>query len=520
MIGLGKLLRPAAIVAVLLLFIVAPRDAQNAASAADPACAGLATAGLVPYTVVSTARMVAADAAQGLPGYCEVTAMLHPVPGSNIGVVYRLPDNWNGKMLGIGGGGNAGNVTLAGAAQGLTKGFAVIETDTGHPSAVSTDASFMFTSPGKTNRVALEDFGFRAIHEMTVVGKSVIGHYYSKLPAKAYFQGCSTGGRQGFTEVQRYPDDYDGVISGAPVYDLRVQTSALFRTQFFHKDPASMLSPPQVTMVNNAALAACDLDDGVKDGIIGDPTTCKWDPGQLACKGGEPAGGCLTERQVQAVRRSYSGISTPDGRVAAWPLPRGGELQWTLRSIGGTPDNTLGTNFPLGIVYLLDVLYADPNRAWDSITPDQALQAVAQNDNTPLVTASNPDASAFLKHGGKWIMWHGVYDPGPSPLSTLAYYHAMLAASAKKLGVSEASLNEDVRVFLATGVYHCGGGPGPDKFDMLSAIDDWVVNNKPPVRIIATKTGSPISRPLCVYPAAAHYTGTGDIDRAENYVCK
>ena len=126
MIGLGSVLRPAVIAAAIVLCIVAPRDAQNAASAADTACAGLAASGLVPDTVVSTARMVAADAAQGLPGYCEVTGMLHPVPGSNIGVVYRLPDNWNGKMLGIGGGGNAGNVTLAGAAQGLTKGFAVI----------------------------------------------------------------------------------------------------------------------------------------------------------------------------------------------------------------------------------------------------------------------------------------------------------------------------------------------------------------------------------------------------------
>jgi feruloyl esterase len=518
--GAGAILRPAAIAAALVFFIVAPNGAANRAAAADPACGGLAAAGLIADTTVASARMVAADAAQGLPAYCEVTATIRPVPGSAIGVVYRLPDNWNGKMLGIGGGGNAGDVTLATAVPGLVRGFAVIETDTGHPSAVSTDASFMFASPGHLNRVALEDFGFRAIHEMTLVGKAVISDYYSKFPAKSYFMGCSTGGRQGFTEVQRYPGDYDGVVSGAPVYDLRVQTSALFRMQFFQHDPASKLTPAQVTLVNDAALRACDLIDGVKDGIIADPTKCTFDPGQLACRPGQTGTDCLTERQVQAVRRSYAGIGTLDGRVAAWPLPRGGELQWTLRSIGGTPDNPIGTNFPLGIVYLLNVLYADSNRDWESLTPDAVMLAIQQSDVAPLVTAANPDASAFLKRGGKWIMWHGAYDPGPSPYGTLAYYHAMLAVSAKKLGISQAALDDDVRVFLAPGVYHCRGGPGPDKFDMLSAIDDWVADGKPPARIIATKAGAPISRPLCVYPAAARYTGSGDIDRAENYACK
>jgi feruloyl esterase len=194
-------------------------------------------------------------------------------------------------------------------------------------------------------------------------------------------------------------------------------------------------------------------------------------------------------------------------------------LQWTARSIGGTPENRIGTNFTLGVIYLMDVLYGDPNRAWDSIPPEQALQMIQQSDTASMVQATNPDVSAFLKHGGKWIMWHGAYDPGPSPLGTLAYYHSAIVATAAKLGVSEATLNSDIRVFLAPGVYHCGGGPGPDTFDMLAAIDDWVANGKAPARIIATKAGAPISRPLCAYPAAAHYTG-GDSNRAENFVCK
>lgn len=515
--GIGQIFRPAAIAAAIVLCVAASHDATSRAAAAEPACSGLTAAGLFADTTVTSARMVEANV--GLPAFCEVTATIRPVPGSNIGVVYRLPENWNGKMLGIGGGGFSGNVTLLGAGPGLGKGFAVAETDTGHPGTGNNDGSFMIESPGHINRVTLADFGYRSVHEMTVIGKAVIAHYYSQAPSKAYFQGCSTGGRQGFTEVQRFPDDYDGVVSGAPVYDLRVQTSALFRLQFFQLNPASKLTPAQVELVNRAALNACDLDDGVKDGIIADPSTCKWDPAELGCKGAD-APTCLTDRQLQAVRRSYAGITTQDGRVAAFPLPRGGELQWTPRSIGGTPDNPLGTNFALGVSYLMDVLYADPNHPWQAMTPDQALGAIAQSDTAPLVQATDPDASAFFKRGGKWIMWHGVYDPGPSPIGTLAYYHAMLAASAAKLGVSQAALNDDVRVFLAPGVYHCGGGPGPDRFDMISAIDGWVADGKPPARIIATKTGAAISRPLCVYPAAAHYTGTGDIDRAENYVCK
>ena len=287
-----------------------------------------------------------------MPAFCEVTATIRPAPDSNIGVVYRLPENWNGKMLGIGGSGFAGNVTLAAATPGLVKGYAVIETDTGHPSASPFDGSFMIASPGKVNRATLADFGFRAVHLMTTVGKAVVAHYYGRAAVKAYFEGCSTGGRQGFDEVQRYPDDYDGVISGAPIYDLLSQTSALFRLQFFQKDPSSKLTPAKVSMINEAVVKACDLNDGVKDGIIADPSTCTWDPAALACKAEGDASTCLTPREVAAVRRSYAGIKTPDGRVAAYPLPRGGELEWTSTSIGGTPGNPIGTNFTLGVVYL------------------------------------------------------------------------------------------------------------------------------------------------------------------------
>ncbi len=175
---------------------------------------------------------------------------------------------------------------------------------------------------------------------------------------------------------------------------------------------------------------------------------------------------------------------------------------------------------PLGVVYLMNLLFANPAHSWEDMTPDQALGYIAQSQVSPIMQATNPDVAPFFKHGGKWIVWHGEYDPGPSPYGTLEYYNAMLKATAAKLGVAPASLNDDVRVFLAPGVYHCGGGPGPDRFDMVSAIDDWVAAGRAPSSILATKLGSTISRPLCVYPATARYAGSGDIDRAENYVCK
>jgi feruloyl esterase len=505
--------------AVLLLGGMAVAAPGKAMAQNEGACIGLAAPGQFPDTTVASAKLVAANPARKLPAFCEVSAMIRPEPGSNIGVIFRLPEGWNGKFYGIGGGGFVGNLTTQGAAPGLAKGYATAGTDTGHPGTGNADGDFLIDRPGHVNPVELADFGWRAIHLMTTVGKAVTAAYYGRMPTRAYYQGCSTGGREGLTEVQRYPDDYDGVIAGAPVYDLRVQTSALFRIQDFHKDPASNLVPGQAEMINRAVLDACDAADGLKDGIVNNPGACRWDPGVLQCKAGASGAQCLTAKQVAAVRASYAGVKTSKRAVAAWPLARGGELEWPARSIGGEPKNPFGSNHTLGARYLFYFLYGDPDREWTGITPDEAMADLAASPVAKAFQANDPDISRFVKRGGKLLLYHGSYDPGPSPVGTLDYMDKARRVTAAKLGLAPASLDKDMRLFMATGVYHCRGGPGPDQFDLLAAVSDWVENGRAPERIVATKANAPISRPMCVWPALPRYKGAGDPDSEASFAC-
>jgi feruloyl esterase len=237
----------------------------------------------MPGTSIVSARTVPANATSGTPSFCEVQATLSPVTGSTIGAVYRLPSNWNGKILGIGGGGSAGNVTLQGATDGLKRGYAVVQNDLGHPGTSATDWTFAVKALGEPNTEAIIDFGHRATHTATVVGKEVVSRFYRRSAERSYWQGCSTGGRQGLAEVQRYPADYDGVIAGAPVYSPLVYSNAILRVQAFHAKADSNLLPSQVSLIQKAVLAACDMQDGVADGILTDPRACTWDPGELAC---------------------------------------------------------------------------------------------------------------------------------------------------------------------------------------------------------------------------------------------
>src|SRR5258705_6852693 len=232
----------------------------GAASAQD-ACANVAAFASQPGTTIVSAKAIPANAEARLPAFCEVHATISPVAGSHIGAVYRLPANWNGKVLGIGGGGFAGNVTIAAAANGLSRGYAVIENDMGHESAASLDPTFAIKAPGQPNVEAIVDFGHRATHLATTVGKSVVAMYYGRAAQRAYWQGCSTGGRQGLAEVQRYPDDYDGVIAGAPVYTPLAYSNPILKVQAFHANAESNLLPAQVALIQKSVLAACDMKD-------------------------------------------------------------------------------------------------------------------------------------------------------------------------------------------------------------------------------------------------------------------
>jgi Tannase and feruloyl esterase len=459
---------------------------------------------------VTSVKAVASSGEPRLPTYCEVDVRISPEPGSRIGAVYRLPAEWNGKVLGIGGGGFAGNLGLDAASEGLVRGYATMQNDMGHAGASALNPDFALLPNGEPNVPGIVDFGHRATHLATLVGKAVVEAVYGRAPEHAYWQGCSTGGRQGLAELQRYPDDYDGVIAGAPVYTPLTYSNAMLRVQAFHKDPASNLRPEHVALIHNAVLDACDADDGVTDGILTDPRTCRWDPAELECKSRAPSPSCLTTAQVETVRRIYAGVKTSDGRFAAMPLMRGGEADWGVRMIGNA-DLPLGLNARLGGPFMGYIVKADPNYDILSFDPEREMAALAGGIAGREIHAMETDISPFVARDGKLLLWHGFNDPGPSPLSTIEYYESVLDDTP--------SAADSVRLFLLPGVLHCRGGPGPDRFDALDAIERWVEHDEAPATMIATKTDAELSRPLCPYPALPRYTGAGNPDAATSFEC-
>jgi feruloyl esterase len=465
---------------------------------------------MFPNTIVQTAVAVPADATTGTPAFCEVTAQISPVAGSKITAVFRLPDTWNGRMLGLGGGGWAGILRARapawvtgpsrGAEAGLPRGYATAQTDGGHSSPVSTDASWT-----RNNPVAVTDFSHRAVHEMTVLGKSVVASYYGRPARKNYFQGCSTGGRMGMMEAQRYPDDYDGIVAGAPVYSLLVQSSNVVRDQIF-KAPGASLPVEQIKLVNDAVLAACDASDGLKDGVVTDPLRCEWRPESIACKAGVANSSCLTPPQVNALNAAYRTVRTQTGVVGNYGLTRGSEMGWNpfVPTIPG-PRTVL--NGDLGD--LIPLMFGDSG--FDPATFDIQKQQEAIH-RTPFATeyeASSTDLAKFFGRGGKLLLWHGLDDPGPSPLATIDYYESAV----KRSGGS------DIRMFALPGVYHCSGGPGADTFDPLAALEEWFEKGVEPNSMVAKNRAGGFERPVCAWPKLPYYR-SGDPSKADSFVCR
>ncbi len=464
------------------------------------ACSALASA-VFAQTQVKSAAVV--PAANGLPAYCEVQGIIRPVPGSEIGVVYRLPENWNRKVLALGGGGWMGNITLQTASEGLGRGYATLQTDAGHTTGAGFDASpWAIKSDGSANRPALEDFSHRAIHLMTVRGKEVVKTFYGATPSRAYYQGCSTGGRMGLMEVQRYPDDFDGVIAGAPVYTLQTQTSAQLRSLAFLA-PGARMQPQHLALVNKAVLAACDATDGKADGVVRDPRACNFNPATLACASGQATDSCLVPAQIDALRKAYAGVKMASGAVAAYPLDAGGETGWS-RFIPATSAGDPGGNSG-GMHALRGPLLGDPAFDMNSFNAE-SVGKVRCSWLAGVYEAKDANIAPFVRKGGKLILWHGFSDPGPSARGTVEYYEAALKATP---GASATT-----RLFLAPGVAHCGGGTGPDRIDWLTALDNWVEKNQAPQELPATKAGSTLAWNVCAYPKLP--TGAAD----GTYSCK
>jgi feruloyl esterase len=478
----------------------------GAARADEAGCRALKANGLFADTTVVSADMVGLTPTQGGTAYCEVKAVISPTAGSKIAVVYRLPQTWNGRVLGLGGGGWAGNVTLEAAQQGLKKGYASLQTNGGHDNTTAFDTSW-----AKDNPVAVTDFSYRAVHVMTVVGKTVVARYYAKPLSLALFQGCSTGGRMGLMEAQRYPSDYNAIIAGAPVYTLQVQTSGLVRRRLFTSDKTG-LTDGQVKTINSAVLAACDEQDGLKDGIVTDPRACRWDPSEIQCKRGAAASdSCLTPDQAGAVRRAYATVRTTDGKVAFYGLSRSGELGWgTFIALRPAPAEANGVQGG-GSGGLRAFIYGDANYDEARFNPETDTNKVRSTPFAKDYEAADPDVRPFLAAGGKLLLWHGFDDPAPSPYATIAYYDEV-----KRVAGADSA----VKLFVAPGVYHCRGGPGANTFDVLSAMEGWVDQGQAPVAMPASNPAAGFSRPLCAWPALAFYKGEGNPNDAGNFACR
>ena len=474
-------------------------DAPSAAS--FPALAGADRCAAV------TPAMLGATSATGrwieettaMPGFCEVTATLSPVSGSDIGVVYRLPASWNGKVLGFGGGGWIGNVALQTAAEGLRKGYATLQTDGGHPIGGVWDNAWA-ADPEKAR-----DFSYRAIHEMTAAGKTLAAAYYGQPHRRAYFQGCSTGGRMGLMEAQRYPDDYDLISAGAPVYTLQTQTSAVLRNQTFSRGGGGFTAA-DLQLAQTSALNTCDANDGLKDGLINDPRQCRWDPAQIQCTGVK-TDSCLSAPQVTALRTAYEGIRAPDGEWAMLPMSRGGEAGWAA-FVGTAGDGRDATNGG-GLGGLWPLIFG--NRPVD--LPGMTLadvQEVRRSEFARIYEARNPNLSAFFRSGGKLLLWHGESDPGPSPVATNDYFRSVLAVAP--------AAKSQARYFLLPGVGHCAGGPGASRVAWLDALESWDETGRAPDVLHGGGPGS-LVRPHCAWPDVARYRGSGDPNDPASWQC-
>jgi feruloyl esterase len=482
------------------------------ASAGAAACEALAAPGVFEKTSVTASKWMPADTAKNLPELCEVTGTAKPVAGSNITVVYRLPTNWNGKLLGLGGGGWAGNIRMETAAQGLQKGYATAQTNGGH------DVSNVWETAWAANPEAATDFSYRAILVMTDLGKQVVAKYYGQAHKRAYFQGCSTGGRQGLMEVQRYPKDYDGVIAGAPVYTLTTQTTSVVRNQVLSV-PGASLTDAQLKRVNEAALAACDEKDGLVDGVVTDPRACSFDPASLQCGSG-PDANCLSAVQVKTIQALYSGRKNASGEVVAYGLTRGSEAAWPVYISTRAPaDSTAWLNGGAGqgLGGLRAQLFGNPDFDLKAFDPERDYRTLRASRFAAEYEAKDPDISPFINSGGKLLMWHGMDDPGPSALQTIDYYGRMRAATAPKVK----SLDASAQLFLLPGVYHCRGGPGADDVDFVEALDQWVEHGRAPTAMKATRSSDKaISRPVCAFPMFPRYRGKGDPAVAESFHCR
>ncbi len=495
--------------ALALSILAMPDPAVTAAGS----CGALATLAL-PHATITVAASVQAGGftpdAQGeagdfmaLPAFCRVAASLKPTGDSDIKMEVWLPaSGWNGKFQAVGNGAFSGSIAYPAMGRALSRGYAAASTDTGH---VGNTASF---APGHPEKLA--DFGWRAVHEMTVASKTVVAAHFGAAPTFSYWNGCSAGGRQAMVAAQRFPADFDGIIAGAPGLDWTGRAAQAVRiTKALDKNDSARLLQPQRQLLHRAVVEACDTLDGVKDGLLENPMRCRFDPAMLGCQSAGETG-CLSAPQVDTARLIYSAVKNQNtGREIAGLLP-GSELGWT--DMGWTASARA-----TGLDQFRFIVFANPSWTVQQFNVDADL-ARAEAADANIVNALDPNVQPFIDRGGKLIQYHGWSDPQISPSNSTQYYTRAVEASG-----GAAKVRGSYRLFLAPGMGHCSGGEGPNTFDMVSALEQWVEAGHAPDQIEAshaTLGRVDRTRPLCPYPQVAVYRGSGSINEAASFACR
>lgn len=505
------------------LLSMAGDDVQaQAARVARPAavhCAAAANLRLPDARILEVKAVPGIDSAPDAirMSHCRVSGVI----GREIRFTVWLPDHWNERFFMGGGGGFVGSVQNQALAT-LNQGYATTGTDTGHQAL------------GMLAGWALDDverqlnYGHVAVHRTAEVAKAIIRAYYGSEPRYSYFSGCSNGGRQALMAAQRYPEDFDGIVSGAPAFDFTHIAAAFIRnTQTVYPDPAAV-SNPAITLDNlklleAGVLEACDARDGVTDGVLDDPRECGFRVADLrACPGDVPAADCITTAQRRAIERVYSptvgstgpiypgqpfgGESDPGG----WPLWITGPSQQLLAATGGRASSAQAA---FGTEFFKYLVFGDST--WDYSRYDFATWQRDTRLAASILNADDPNLDVLRARQRKLILWHGWSDAALNAFSTIDYYGRAEAR--------DRQLRDYARLFLLPGVLHCAGGPGPDTVDWASAISDWVERGRAPTRVIAAKLGKDgqpaRTRPLCPYPERARYRGAGSQNDEASYSC-
>jgi pimeloyl-ACP methyl ester carboxylesterase len=488
------------------------RDYKPAATAYQPRvkCAGLAALTGYEFSVYSASVVPASDSA---PEHCRVGLLVQP----DMNIEVNLPARWNGRLYMFGNGGFAGESfdtagRAANRARGLKAGFATAATDTGHSAQREPGGTFA------VNRQKFIDFGFRSLHVTAETAKRLIAAYYSDPLAKSYFDGCSTGGRQALMLAQRFPSDFDGIIAGAPGLDYT--GGQLARVYWKQGLAANPFPAAKLNLLASRVYEQCDARDGLKDGVIDSPQRCDFRPARdlPRCEGASDRPDCFTANQIAALERLYGDVTRQGKRYyPGWPI--GSESAWIGQHIDGPNGQSAWNGYATGFIRFI-------------LGPGTPLAALNDADAIPkfdfekdydhlafarqVLDATNPDLTAFREHGGKLLMYFGWADPQLNPRMGLEYYEDVTA----KMGPSTP---EFARLFMAPGMFHCGGGVGTSTFDTATPLVRWVEEGTAPASIPAARiaNGQTVrTRPLCPWPEVAQYSGSGSIDDAANFSCQ